>query len=93
MNFIYSYNRAGTMEVIDEIVKVGERGQIVIPSKIRKKENISSNSYVRVIDVDGRIVIDKVATKPIEKIIESLVSLGLTESDWKEIQKEREDER
>ena len=81
------------MEVIDEIVKVGERGQIVIPSKIRKKENISSNSYVRVIDVDGRIVIDKVTTKPIEKIIESLVSLGLTESDWKEIQKEREDER
>lgn len=93
MNFIYSYNRAETMEVIDEIVKVGERGQIVIPSKIRKKENISSNSYVRVIDVDGRIIIDKVATKPIEKIIESLVSLGLTESDWKEIQKEREDER
>ncbi len=89
MNFIYSYNRAGTMEVIDEIVKVGERGQIVIPSKIRKKENIRSNSYVRVIDVDGRIVIDKVVTKPIEKIIESLVSLGLTESDWKEIQKER----
>ncbi|UCE38474.1 MAG: AbrB/MazE/SpoVT family DNA-binding domain-containing protein [Thermoplasmata archaeon] len=81
------------MEVIEEIVKVGERGQIVIPSKIRKKENINSNSYVRVIDVDGRIVIDKVATKPIEKIIESLVSLGLTESDWKEIQKEREDER
>ena len=76
-----------------EIVKVGERGQIVIPSKIRKKEKINSNSYVRVIDVDGRIVIDKVATKPIEKIIESLVSLGLTESDWKEIQKEREDER
>jgi AbrB family looped-hinge helix DNA binding protein len=81
------------MEVIEEIVKVGERGQIVIPSKIRKKENINSNSYVRVIDVDGRIVIDKVATKPIEKIIESLVSLGLTESDWKEIQKEREDKR
>jgi AbrB family looped-hinge helix DNA binding protein len=81
------------MEVIEEIVKVGERGQIVIPSKIRKKENINSNSYVRVIDVDGRIVIDKVATKPIEKIIESLVSLGLTESDWKEIQKDREDNR
>ncbi len=80
------------MEVIEEIVKVGERGQIVIPSKIRKKENINSNSYVRVIDVDGRIVIDKVTTIPIEKVIESLVSLGLTESDWKEIQKEREDE-
>jgi len=80
------------MEVIEEIVKVGERGQIVIPSKIRKKENIDSNSYVRVIDVDGRIVIDKVTTKPIEKIIESLVSLGLTESDWEQIQKEREDE-
>ena len=80
------------MEVIEEIVKVGERGQIVIPSKIRKKENIDSNSYVRVIDVDGRIVIDKVTTKPIEKIIESLVSLGLTESDWEQIQKERDDE-
>lgn len=81
------------MEVLEEIVKVGERGQIVIPSKIRKKENIDSNSYVRVIDVDGRIVIDKVEAKPIEKIIESLVSLGLTESDWKEIQKDREVDR
>ncbi len=81
------------MEVIEEIVKVGERGQIVIPAKIRKREKIGSNSYVRVIDVDGRIVIDKVTTKPIEKIIESLVSLGLTESDWKEIQKEREEDR
>lgn len=81
------------MEVLEEIVKVGERGQIVIPSKIRKKEKIDSNSYVRVIDVDGRIVIDKVEAKPIEKIIESLVSLGLTESDWKEIQKDREVDR
>ncbi len=81
------------MEVIEEIVKVGERGQIVIPAKIRRKEKIGSNSYVRVIDVDGRILIDKVEAKPIEEIIESLTSLALTESDWKDIQKEREVDR
>ena len=91
MKFIYSY--VGNMDVIDEIVKVGERGQIVIPAKIRKKENINSNSYVRIIDVEGRIVIDKVDAKPIEKIIESLVSLGLTEEDWKQIQKDRDEDR
>jgi len=81
------------MDVIEEIVKVGERGQIVIPAKIRKKEKIYSNSYVRVIDVDGRIVIDKVESKPIEKIIESLASLGLTEEEWKQIQIERDEDR
>ena len=81
------------MDVIEEIVKVGERGQIVIPAKIRKKEKIDSNSYVRIIDVEGRIVIDKVDAKPIEKIIESLVSLGLTEDDWKQVQKDRDEDR
>jgi AbrB family looped-hinge helix DNA binding protein len=81
------------MKIIEEIVKVGERGQIVIPSKIRKQEKINSNSYVRVIDINGRIVIDKIKTKPIDKIIDSLSSLGLTDKDWKDIQSERDNEK
>ncbi|MBU4190163.1 MAG: hypothetical protein KJ886_04095, partial [Candidatus Thermoplasmatota archaeon] len=32
---------------IYDIVKVGERGQIVIPTKIRKKEEIFSGGYLR----------------------------------------------
>ena len=81
------------MEAIEEIVKVGERGQIVIPVKIRQREKIRPNSYVRVIDVDGRIVIDKVALKPVEKVIKSLRSLGLTDRDWEDVQKERDLDR
>lgn len=79
--------------MIDEIVKVGERGQIVIPAKIRKREKINSNSYLRIIDIDGRIVIDKIKTKPIDKIINSLTSLELTDKDWEDIQGEREVDR
>ena len=78
------------MKIIEEIVKVGERGQIVIPSKIRKQEKIESNSYVRVIDIEGRIVIDKIKVKSVDKIIDSLNSLGLTDKDWEDIQSERD---
>ena len=78
------------MKIIEEIVKVGERGQIVIPSKIRKQEQIKSNSYVRVIDINGRIVIDKIKVRSVDKIIDSLTSLGLTDKDWEDIQKERD---
>jgi len=78
------------MKIIEEIVKVGERCQMVIPSKIRKQEKIKSNSYVRVIDIDGRIVIDKIKVKPVIKIIDSLSSLGLTDKDWEDIQSERD---
>jgi AbrB family looped-hinge helix DNA binding protein len=81
------------MKIIEEIVKVGERGQIVIPSKIRKLEKIRSNSYVRVIDIDGRIVIDKIKVKPVDKIIDSLISLELTDKDWEDIESERDIER
>ena len=81
------------MKIIEEIVKVGERGQIVIPSKIRKQEQIKSNSYVRVIDIDGRIVIDKIRVKSVDKIIDSLTSLGLTDKDWEDIQNERDIDR
>ena len=81
------------MNIIEEIVKVGERGQIVIPVKIRKQEQIGTNSYVRVIDIDGRIVIDKIKTKPIEKVINSLTSLELTDKDWEDIQRERDVDR
>ena len=78
------------MEIIEEIVKVGERGQIVIPAKIRKKESILANTYLRVIDIDGRIVIDKIRVKSIKKIVDSLTSLELTDKDWKDILEQRD---
>lgn len=79
--------------MIEEIVKVGARGQIVIPSKIRRKEKIMPNTYVRVLNIEGKIVIDKVKLTPANKLIKSLAALKLTEKDWQEIQKERERER
>ncbi|MDI6708861.1 MAG: AbrB/MazE/SpoVT family DNA-binding domain-containing protein [Candidatus Thermoplasmatota archaeon] len=76
----------------DEIVKVGERGQIVIPAKIRRQEGIKPDSYLRIVDIKGNIVIRKIELEPIDKLAETLTSLKMTRKHWKRIQKERSEE-
>ncbi len=46
-----------------EISKVGSRGQITIPKEIREKEGIESEDYVVIMDLDGKIIIEKLNTK------------------------------
>lgn len=77
----------------EDIIKVGERWQVVIPAQMRKKEGIEPNSYVRIVNLKGKIIISKIKLDPIEKLIDALADLHLTSKDWDEIQKERDVER
>ncbi len=42
-----------------EISKVGSRGQITLPKKVREKEGIKPEDYVAVINLDGKLIIEK----------------------------------
>lgn len=48
------------------IVQVSPKGQIVIPSSLRKKYNITPGNKVEVIEVDNEIVIIPVERNPIK---------------------------
>lgn len=83
-------------KIVTKIVKVGERGQIVIPKGIRKMEGITSKSILRITDYGtGNIVISKMKdTKSHEeKFFDILASMKFPKDAWKQIQKERHVER
>ena len=68
----------------EDVVKLGERGQITIPLRIRKKHRLASKSLLRVYDVDDVIIIKKVDEKPFDlnRALEILRNLHLTEDDF-----------
>lgn len=79
---------------ITKIVKVGERGQIVIPKTIRKIERIRPKDVLKVTDVAGTIMIKKIQRKsPEEQVFKFIENSGLTMKDWHDIQRERARER
>jgi AbrB family looped-hinge helix DNA binding protein len=51
------------MEVVEEIVKIGERGQIILPEKIREKEKLKTGDLMMIDYVDGFITLSKVEKK------------------------------
>lgn len=51
------------MEVVEEIVKIGERGQIILPEKIREKEKLRAGDLMMIDYVDGFITLSKVEKK------------------------------
>jgi AbrB family looped-hinge helix DNA binding protein len=81
---------------ISKIVKVGERGQVVIPKTIRRIEGIRPNSVVRITNYGtGNIIISKVyeTKSPEERFLEVLQSLKMPKNAWEIIQEERHKER
>ena len=85
------YFRKYESMIIQEYVKVGERGQITIPKAIREKESIRPNMILKIIDIPGAIIIEKISTKsPEDTILDILREAKLTDEDWEEIQRERE---
>lgn len=40
-----------------EVVKIGEKGQITIPTSIRKQEQLKKGEFLEVIDMDGVMVL------------------------------------
>lgn len=81
-------------EFVSKTVRVGERGQIVIPKPIRIREKIKPRDVLKVTSIAGTITIKKVEVKsPEEKVFEFIENSGLSMKDWKDIQKERDRER
>ncbi len=81
---------------VSKIVRVGERGQIVIPKFIRKREGIGPQSTVKIMDYGtGNIMISKVheTKSPEERFLEKLQKLKIPENAWELIQKERHKDR
>ncbi len=77
----------------DQIVKVNDKGQITLPAKMRELEGIRPNDFVKVSYVPSMIFVDKVEEESdiVEDIMKSAAKLGLTDKDWEEIEKERDE--
>jgi AbrB family looped-hinge helix DNA binding protein len=83
-------------KIVTKIVKVGERGQIVIPKGIRRTEGIGPKSVLRITNYGaGNIVISKIkeAKSSEEKFLDILGSMKFPKNAWEQIQKERHVER
>lgn len=77
---------------MEAVVKVGERGQVVIPKEMRVKEGLGPDSYVRVIHVDGGILLRRLDLEPIDTLVAALQASGLEGSDWQQVQRWRHEE-
>jgi len=83
-------------KIVTKTVRVGERGQIVIPKRIRNIEGIKPKSVLRITDYGtGNMVISKMkeTKSPEEKFFDILKSIKLPKNAWERIQKERHIER
>jgi len=49
------------------IVKTNEKGQVVIPAKIRKKYNITKGTKVIVLDRNDQIVLKPILKEPVKQ--------------------------
>jgi AbrB family looped-hinge helix DNA binding protein len=49
------------------IVKTTEKGQVVIPAKIRKRYHITKGTKVIILDKDGQIIIKPLLKEPIKQ--------------------------
>lgn len=76
-------------------VKVGERGQITIPKKIRTEDKIMTNDTLLVTHLPGgSIVLRKMEKeKPEERIMKIIMEAPKIDfkKTWKEVQEEREE--
>ncbi len=50
--------------MIEEVVKIGKRGQITLPSGIRESENLNEGDFVELSDLGGVITMRKIEKKP-----------------------------
>jgi len=68
----------------NEVVKVGERGQITIPSSIREKEDIRKGELLELIHMDGAIVMTKLEKRGNLELALKLLGRGLIAAGYRE---------
>ena len=49
---------------MEEVVKIGKRGQITIPTEMRKKESFEEGDFISVSDIEGILILKKLEKKP-----------------------------
>ncbi|MEK6886936.1 MAG: AbrB/MazE/SpoVT family DNA-binding domain-containing protein [Nanoarchaeota archaeon] len=69
--------------VIEEIVKIGKRGQITLPTRIRKTEHLKEGDFLEMADVGGVITLRRVEKTPtvidlFKEVGEALKREGIT---------------
>ena len=62
------------MEVVEEIVKIGEKGRIILPEKIVEKEKLKIGDLMAIGYIDGFITLSKVEKKM--DVIDVFTGLG-----------------
>ena len=80
--------------IIEKYVKIGERGQIVIPKEMREKGHLQPDDRIKLINIDREIVIklEKQEKKAELRALELLKKAKLNEKDWQEILRMRKRE-
>lgn len=65
-------------------MKVGERGQITIPQRIRERYGLLPTTEVEIVEEDGKLVLRKRAAEscPIDRYIGVLQSDGKRTDEW-----------
>ncbi len=69
-----------------QLTRASSKGQIVIPTKMRKRLNIKKGSLFLISSENGVIVMKKIATKVSE---EDLKTIKLVEEAWRDIEEGR----
>jgi len=79
--------------IMEKYVKLGERGQVVIPKEIRDAMHLRKTQRIKMINIGSEIVMRplKEEKEPEDTVLEILKKVKLTEKDWKEIQRERDE--
>jgi AbrB family looped-hinge helix DNA binding protein len=71
-------------EGVHEVVKVGERGQITIPSGIREREGIRKGELLELIYVDGTILMTKLEKRGSLELALKILGRGLVAAGYRE---------
>jgi bifunctional DNA-binding transcriptional regulator/antitoxin component of YhaV-PrlF toxin-antitoxin module len=75
-------------EIEFQIVKVGRRGQVVIPLSFRKEVKIRPRENILAVRVGKRIFYEKMEDFLTDRLI-MLLQKGLKNTSWKDIEKQR----
>lgn len=78
--------------IIEKYVKMGERGQIVIPKEVRDNEGLNLEAQIKLIAIDGEIILKVQRKAPEDRVLELLKKAKFTQKDIQEIREERNKE-
>jgi len=79
--------------ITEKYVKIGERGQVVIPKVMRDMLHLKHSQTLRIKNIGNELVMRSLSEEknPEDVALIALTKAKLTEKDWEEIQRDREE--